>query len=122
MTDERQQALESLGFVWDSHWAIWEERLNELVAFRDDHGHCNVPANFEGNPPLSIWVKVRAISHPKHIANAFVLTLTFASSQCQRRQYKLFRSGQKSNMTEERIAKLDSVGFSWTVFERSESP
>ena len=30
MTDERVKLLENIGFIWDSHAAAWEEKLNEL--------------------------------------------------------------------------------------------
>ena len=89
LSDERLALLEEMGFVWDSHKAAWEERLNELRDFRKTHGHCNVPSTYDKIPPLAVWVK------------------------CQRRQYKLFIKGEKSTMTQERIAQLDSLGFSW---------
>jgi CDGSH-type Zn-finger protein len=89
MTGQREKSLESLGFVWDSHKATWEERLNELIAFRRAQGHCNVPAKFEENPQLAIWVK------------------------CQRRQYKLFCDGAHSNITANRISRLVEKGFVW---------
>ena len=97
LTDKREMALQELGFVWDSHGAIWEERLNELKQYRESRGHCNVPANFAENRQLAIWVK------------------------CQRRQYRLFCEGQRSNMTEERIQKLSSLGFVWNPRSRSSS-
>lgn len=88
MTDSRQKALEDLGFVWDSHAAFWEERLNELRAFRERHGHCNVPTKYLENQQLAIWAK------------------------CQRRQFKLYSQGHRhSNMTMERIGKLSELGF-----------
>jgi hypothetical protein len=43
MTTFRIQALESLGFEWDSRSAYWEDRLSELADFRRIHGHWNVP-------------------------------------------------------------------------------
>ena len=54
LTEEREGALRNLGFVWDSHAALWEERLNELRAFRGDHGHCQVPSRYVENPKLSV--------------------------------------------------------------------
>ena len=57
MTNEREEALNRLGFVWDSHAVFWEERFNELKAFRDTHGHCNVPTKLPDNPQLAIWGK-----------------------------------------------------------------
>ncbi|CAJ1929336.1 unnamed protein product [Cylindrotheca closterium] len=85
----RVQALEAAGFVWDSHSALWEERLNELKQYRIAHGDCNVPSSYPKSKQLSTWVK------------------------CQRRQYRLFGKGKNSNLTEERIAALDDLGFVW---------
>jgi hypothetical protein len=88
MITEREQALGELGFVWDSHAVFWEERLGELHAFREKHGHCNVPTRYPENLQLAVWAK------------------------CQRRQFKLFTQGRSpSNMNLERISKLMSVGF-----------
>jgi hypothetical protein len=89
LTDERQRILEEISFVWHSHTAAWMERWSELYEFRQQHGHSNVPSNFEFNRHLSIWVK------------------------CQRRQYKLYRAGEPSNMTIDRIQKLNSLEFNW---------
>ena len=91
MTNERVKALENLGFVWDSHSAAWDERLKELVDFKTAHKHCNVPSNFPDNPSLASWVK------------------------CQRRQYKLYREGQPSTMTIERIIELEKINFEWEI-------
>lgn len=52
LTDERQEALKKLGFVWDSHAAAWEERWNQLNDFRQLYGHSRVPKNYPPNPPL----------------------------------------------------------------------
>lgn len=88
MTDAREKALNELGFVWDSHSIIWEERWQELKDFVEQYGHPNVPTRYDSNKQLALWCK------------------------CQRRQYKLFGAGDKrSNMTPERIAKLESLGF-----------
>ena len=91
LTNERQLELEKLGFIWDSHRAAWEERFSELLQFLAQEGHVNVPANHPTNPSLAIWVK------------------------CQRRQYKLFCQGEQSNMTQERIVKLEAIGFIWNL-------
>jgi hypothetical protein len=57
LNDERQAALETLDFAWDSHAASWEERFNELRDFRYMYGHSNVPK--KANPQLAIWVRSR---------------------------------------------------------------
>ena len=40
VTDRRINALEDLGFIWDSHFASWEQRMNDLMELRAKHGHC----------------------------------------------------------------------------------
>lgn len=91
MTEERVTALQDIGFVWDSQGAAWEERLAELMDFVRIFAHANVPSNYAENPQLATWVK------------------------CQRRQYKLFIENKPSNMTQERINKLESLGFEWEL-------
>jgi hypothetical protein len=95
MTEDRIQALNALGFVWNSHEAIWEERCTELNAFKLVNGHCNVPSLFVTNQKLATWVK------------------------CQRRQYKLFVAQKQSNMTTERAARLHQFGFVWELRSHS---
>jgi hypothetical protein len=91
MTGDRIAALEEVGFSWDSHRAAWEEKFNELVLFKAERGHCNVSSTFPENPQLSIWVKG------------------------QRRQLKLSRSGKIAAINVERIAKLNDLGFCWSL-------
>ena len=89
MTPERVNALDEIGFVWDSQGATWGDRLGELQQFRQLFKHCNVPSNYFDNPRLATWIK------------------------CQRRQYKLFLENKPSNMTPQRIKHLESLGFEW---------
>jgi len=97
MTIERVQLLASVGFVWHSHEIVWQERLNELLVFKSQYGHCLVPSNYPFNPKLATWVK------------------------CQRRQYKLYLRGCPSNITEARIAILEKHGFEWQLRSSSYS-
>jgi hypothetical protein len=89
MSDDRIAALGELGFVWNSHDAVWEERLKELKAFRAIFNDCNVPSSYAPNPQLAIWVKR------------------------QRRQYKFYTNGDSSTMTPYRIDRLNELGFAW---------
>ena len=56
LTAERVGKLEALGFVWDPYVAKWEKMLAELAAFKDVHGHCNVPQRYQPNRQLGTWV------------------------------------------------------------------
>mmetsp|Transcript_24901 Transcript_24901/g.57461 ORF Transcript_24901/g.57461 Transcript_24901/m.57461 type:complete len:1213 (-) Transcript_24901:347-3985(-) len=69
--------------------ATWNERYNELVAFRHHHNHTRVPAIYPANPALGKWVSN------------------------QRTQMKLAEEGKKSTMTAERKAILNAAGFFW---------
>merc|ERR1712157_527085 len=91
MTLERIRKLDSIGFVWDSREALWQERLRELLKFEEEYGNCDVPAIYEPNPQLGSWVK------------------------CQRRQCKLYLEGKPSNMTKERKEELEKYGFQWSI-------
>jgi len=87
MTDERQNILEQIGFVWDSHAAAWNERWGQLRDFQRENGHCQVPKKYPKNQKLAVWVKV------------------------QRRQFKLWTKGLPSNITKERIEMLGQLNF-----------
>jgi len=89
MTVYRIEQLTSIGFVWHSHASAWQTKLNELKAFKNRTGHCNVPSNYRNNPSLSAWIR------------------------CQRRQYRLWKSGCNSTMTAQRYELLESLGFAF---------
>ena len=89
MTKERQQALESIGFCWDTHEGIWGERVRELREYKEESGHCIVPTSYRKHPKLSSWV------------------------HHQRRQFKKFNDGQPCHITLERIRALEELGFVW---------
>jgi hypothetical protein len=89
LSDERQQILTSVGFIWDSHAASWQEQFQLLEEFYLGNGHCNVPSHFNGSGSLNVWCK--------H----------------QRKQYRLYKAGIVSTLTEERYQCLDSIGFNW---------
>lgn len=100
MTHDRIKALESIGFVWESHEGTWEQRYSELQQFYSENGHSNVPSNHSNNK-LATWVKY------------------------QRRQFKLqSKNGEKpatkkqpsnSSLTLDRIKKLQALGFEWQL-------
>jgi len=60
-------------------------RFSQLTVFKEVNGHCRVPTNYKENPQLCNWV------------------------QSQRTQNRLFMEGKPSNMTQDRINKLDDI-------------
>jgi len=99
LTDGRIHRLEELGFVWSLR-DDWQRHYEELTRYREEHGHCNVPARYEKNRKLGIWVSA------------------------QRQQYKLMKSQPDSKarrsapLTQERINLLNDLGFSWSIRSR----
>lgn len=100
LTEERINSLNEIGFKWQMRVSRtpWEQRLKELREFKEVHGHCNVPSTWPENQPLAYWVFK------------------------QRGQYRMFHSGNNNgrcNMTADRIAQLDMLGFEWSPSRRA---
>jgi len=86
LSEERVVRLEALGFEWDPFTADWEAMFQALVAFKENQGHCGVPAKWGENPELARWVST------------------------QRYHYK------KGKLGEERVVRLEALGFEWDPF------
>jgi len=87
LTEERIRLLEGLGFSWvrklHGVQVPWEQRINDLKAFKKEHGHCNVSARYRPNPALGRWV-----------AN-------------------LRQRNKRGTLAEDKIRILDALGFCW---------
>ena len=71
---------------------MWNERLKQLIEYKEDHGDCLVPIKYEHNKELGQWVSR------------------------QRREYKKWlKDREKSQLTRERIDILEDNGFKWEV-------
>ena len=82
----RKQQLEALGFVWDVLSEQWEQAFACLVIFKEQNGHCLVPARLVYNGfKLGPWV---------------------------RQQRTVYAQGK---MSTERKVRLDAIGFHWKV-------
>ena len=95
MTEDRARALDAVGFCWDTHEAVWGERLRELLEYKVQFGDCIVPTNFPANPKLGTWV------------------------HHQRRQYKKHKEGKSCHITDERVRALEDIGFVWYPREKA---
>lgn len=100
LTDDRIRRLQSLGFVWSLR-DDWQKHYEELKKFKAEHGHCNVPARYNQNRRLGIWVSA------------------------QRQQYKIMNQNQELDrprrsapLTQDRIDYLNAIGFTWTIRSR----
>jgi hypothetical protein len=87
MTDERIARLEELGFDWGKTNTPWDESYAKLQEYKEQHGNCLVPRTYEADQPFAKWVKT------------------------QRSEYQKMQRGEQSSMTDERIARLEELGF-----------
>ncbi len=67
------------------HAMFWEAMFEALEKFRAEHGHCNVPLNYELNPALGRWVTTQR-----------------------------FRKKIKA-LSRDRLQKLEDLGFIWSA-------
>jgi len=86
MTQERIDHLNALGFLWKAN--AWHQHLELLKAYKEKYGDCRVPRR---KNKLGEWV-----AH-------------------QRWEYNKLCRCKPSSLTQERIGKLNAIGFSWTT-------
>jgi superfamily II DNA or RNA helicase len=88
LSPDKIQLLNDIGFPWEKQtrgWGAWEKRFEELLQYKRQFGHCNVPSNWPANQKLGNWVGV---------------------------QRKALRDGG-ATISEERLKRLKGVGFVW---------
>ncbi|KAL3788864.1 hypothetical protein ACHAW5_009221 [Stephanodiscus triporus] len=92
MTEKRIQLLEAEGFVWDARAYVWESRFQELRAFVSLNGHSVIQERRGGKyDPLARWAST------------------------QRQNYKKYNNEQPTTLTEDKIKKMNSIGFAWEI-------
>jgi len=98
LTAHRVAELNNLGFEWvlgrgvaSNAFATWNLQVEELREFIKEHGHCTIPQTYPQNPSFGKWV---------------------SRIRCE---FKRWRNGKDSWLTEEHIAELHNLGFNWVV-------
>eukprot|EP00591_Stephanopyxis_turris_P016325 CAMPEP_0195533372 /NCGR_PEP_ID=MMETSP0794_2-20130614/40344_1 /TAXON_ID=515487 /ORGANISM="Stephanopyxis turris, Strain CCMP 815" /LENGTH=328 /DNA_ID=CAMNT_0040665871 /DNA_START=21 /DNA_END=1007 /DNA_ORIENTATION=- len=98
ITEEQITKLNTINFEWyvdnfesarSAFHDTWNNNLQNLAAFKNEHGHSNVPQDYGVHHELGQWV------------------------QTQRRFYELKKQGKASLLTEERMRDLDALDLSW---------
>jgi hypothetical protein len=93
MSEERIQKLNDISFEWSIIvTADWDERFEQLKAFKKEHGHFRVireQGKDSAANQLAVWLSR------------------------QRAQYKRLQQGKKSTIKEESIQKLNEIGLVW---------
>jgi hypothetical protein len=98
LNESKINALEDIGFAWAKMKGdtLWEQKYEDLIAYKEVHGDCNVPTKYKKDTSLGRWVST------------------------QRKQYKERQQGNRSLMTDEREAKLQALGFRWNALDRDD--
>jgi hypothetical protein len=117
LSDFRIEQLESLGFSWKvaAPAVGWEHRFEELLEYRRLHGDCNVPQAWPDNRQLGRWVMKQRCQ--VRMASSISLALLESAPHIFAWfvQFTLRQKGDKNQLTDERVGRLDEFGFSWTA-------
>ena len=90
--------LDALRFVWRLGDVAWEAQLAKLVAYKTAHGDCKVPRQ------------------TKNKCRTSVQQVLFKWTDNQRQaKHKLDLGKPASRITAARVAKLDALGFPWSL-------
>jgi hypothetical protein len=108
MTPERIEVLNQIGFMWlgtsggadglqlppmspqQNRDRIWEKNYQQLKEYIDENGSL---ISLSGSTKLGVW------------------------AARQRREYQKLKLGEKANITQERVDKLNSIGFDWSPWD-----
>jgi hypothetical protein len=56
LSEDQIRRLDEIGFVWDVLAFRFEQMSAELVAYKEEHGHCVVPRRWPENQQMANWV------------------------------------------------------------------
>ena len=94
LSDEQIQRLNDAGFKWSLRkvWSGFDDRLDDLMAFKDKYGHCDVSTLGE-DASLGQWCSQLRLS------------------------YKKIQNHQKPKikLSDEQIQRLNDAGFKWSL-------
>ena len=103
LTADRIKALDDIGFIWTcerpkKQQDDWNSRFEQLQAYKEKHGDCNVPHGFPEDPAFAEWI------HRQRTTHASI-------------QKKPDSKGTAKGYTnlQERMDRLAEIGFSFTV-------
>ena len=90
LSADQVRLLDEIGFTWQMRErGRWEDRYKELLAFKSEHGHCNVPLAYPPNRKLGGFVNA------------------------------MRSSKSSGRLRPRRIALLEEAGFLWSVQEQN---
>ena len=64
LKENRFDLLNELDFVWGARQHTWQDRYEQLLAYKEKHGHCTVPQHHPSG--LGYWVKLQRENYTKY--------------------------------------------------------
>jgi hypothetical protein len=144
LDQDRIEALEKLGFVWNTHQASWDEKYEELRVFVEENGHALVHIDTD----LGKWLNKRCCKYRQgKLSQEETQKLEAQGVIWDRRdvrweenyqqlvqfekehghtlvprshplgQWVLTQRHRKATLSQERINKMDAIGFIWDASE-----
>lgn len=129
---ENVPLLTEFGFLWTCPRTCrrtdWDDMFQLLVAYKEEHGHCNVPQLYktpsagddDGGAGLGAWVsnnrkayEYQATADERELDDKIQAMLE--SRKIAPRETALKRKRRHGNLTPDQIAKLDALGFVWKL-------
>ena len=92
----------------------WEGRFEELLQYKEEHGHVNIPQKCEYEVATETPILLLILT----VAHLIVDPVLGQWVKQQRKDYTDFKTGKKSAMTQERIDRLKVVGFKFVTRKR----
>lgn len=107
LTAERIKALSELGFVWNRHKELWQEKFKQLQIFQDEFYTFDVPTSIPSSNAST--AKMYGSRDETFWANTIELGRWVAKQKMYFRRYKRHEELQSPWL--ERMAQLDKIGF-----------
>lgn len=122
LTPDRAATLDELGFVWEPRDEKWDQRFEELKAFQEEQGHCNIPQRYVIPEPVCVlsysaaFISERCDVRFSSLRSRYKLNLPLGAwVSRQRAVYKAFQEDGAGPMTSDRATALENLGFVWNV-------
>ncbi|KAL3760753.1 hypothetical protein ACHAWU_003661 [Discostella pseudostelligera] len=122
MSQKKVQLLELIGFEWGlSDEDVWQTRYDEIKAFKEKTGHCNVPTRSkDGTYGVFLRYRLPDIDLALLITHVIILVLCYNSNYFAAQlgrwvttQRSLKKSG-KMTIDDEHFTLLNGIGFEWS--------
>ena len=117
MTPERIRLLEEVGFQWSTDREaafdeLWEQKLDLLKAYKEEHGDCRVPFNYKADPVLAEWVH-------RQRSNYVEMKKREAKGEKIGSKKKSKSKRDSDAIMKKRMAILEEMGFAFRVKQRT---